>query len=162
MTTATYVRFEVAGVACALAREQVRRVLPLPALDRPPGRPSVIEGVLDLAGAAIPVLRLDRLLGLPESPLDPYRHLILLQQSRPRLALLVDRVTEVSRLPEERWAALDDGETFNGCVIAATTIEGLPINLLDAGRLLVERVRQSLVEFGAIQQRRLEDFGASS
>jgi purine-binding chemotaxis protein CheW len=153
----TYVVFRIGNVPCALAREAVRRVLPLPALGRPPSLPSAIEGVLDLAGAAIPVLRLDRLFGLPSAPVHAYQHLILLTANQPPLALLVDQVTDVLGAPADRVAPLPQGETFNGCVVGHIATDDAPIHVLSAERLLDKRERQALAEFQAMQQRRLDE-----
>jgi len=157
MGTGAYVIFHVGGVSCALARECVHKVLPLPAMGRPPGLPAVVEGILDLAGKAIPVLRFDRLFGLSAQPLHAYRHLILLSSGEPPLALLVDRATDVLRVPAERIMPLHRGETFNGCVAGhIATADGL-IHLLSMERLLDRREQEVLVEFQTTQQRRLEE-----
>lgn len=152
-----YVVFNVGNVPCALTREAVRRVLPLPALGRPPGLPSAVEGILNLAGMAIPVLRLGRLFGLPSGPAHAYQHLILLSADQPLLALLVDQATGVLNVPAGRMLPLPQEETFNGCVIGHIASDGAPIHVLSAERLLDKRERQTLVEFQAMQQRRLDE-----
>jgi len=162
MGSGTFVVFAVADLTCALAREEVRRILPLPALDRPPGAPSLLEGILDLAGVAVAVLRLDRLFGLPDSPPDPYQHLVLLTEAEPPLALLVDRVVDVVRLPQAGWIELDEAETFNGCVTGRLTLGERSVSLVDVRRLLILRERQLLAEFQAMQQRRLEELRATT
>jgi len=157
MGKSAYIVFRVGNVPCALAREAVRRVLPLPALGRTPGLPSAVEGVLDLAGAAVPVLRLDRLFGLPSAPAHAYQHLILLSGSQPPLALLVDQATNVLSAPAERVMPLPPGETFNGCVVGHIATDDAPIHVLSVERLLDKRERQALAEFQAMQQRRLDE-----
>ncbi len=162
MGKSTYIVFGVGNVPCALAREAVRRVLPLPALGRPPGLPAAVEGILDLAGAAVPVLRLDRLFGLPSPPTHAYRHLILLADSQPPLALLVDQATSVLSVPAERVLPLQKSETFNGCVVGHIATDEAPVHVLSAERLLDKRERQALAEFQAMQQRRLDEMRGPS
>jgi purine-binding chemotaxis protein CheW len=158
----TYVVFQVDRLTCALAREEVSRVLPLPALGHPPASPSLVEGILDFGGTAIPVLRLDRLFGLQPSPKSAYQHLILLQPAETPLALLVDRATGVLTVPDDQVAPCSEGETYNGCVIGQIPAQSGSIQLLSATRLLDERERQALAEFQAMQQRRSAELGAAS
>lgn len=157
MTRGTYLVFDVAGRRCALAREHVRRILPLPMLGRPPGLPAAVEGILDLAGSAIPVIRLDRLFGLTPAPLHAYQHLILLAHGPPTLALLADRATGVVTVADAAVVPLPDGETFNGCATGHLASDGGPIHLLSVERLLTRREHDALAEFQAAEQRRLEE-----
>ena len=102
MVGGTCIVFSVASVWCSLDQRFVRRILPLPLLDQPPELPAAIEGTFSLLGAAVPVLRLDRLFGLTPSPASIYHHLILCRRDGPPLALLVDRVSQVLAVPENR------------------------------------------------------------
>ncbi len=154
----TCVIFAVGGLTCALAREEVRRILPLPALARPPGCPPMVEGILNLAGAAVPVVRLDRLFGLPAGTLHAYQHLLLLEGA-PALALLVERASAVVTVPAGRLAPVGEGETYNGCVVGQVVVDGVPIPLLSGARLLEERERQALAAFRAMHETRLEGLG---
>jgi len=162
MHNGTYAIFFVGGLCCALACRQVRRILPLPALGRPPALPTALEGVLDLAGAAVPVLRLDRLFALPPAPLQAYQHLILLAHAGPDLALLVDRVSDIVRVPADRIAPADADETFNGCVTAHIKTGAASIPLLSAERLLTARERQAIRDFQAAEQYRLDELTSTS
>lgn len=157
MTRGTYLVFEVAGRTCALPRKHVGRILPLPMLGRPPGLPAVVEGILDLAGAAVPVLRLDRLFGFPSPPTRAYQHLILLARAPPQLALLADRATGVVSVTDGAVALLPDGETFNGCAVGHLVSERGPIHVLSIEYLFTQRERDTLAEFQAVEQRRLQD-----
>jgi purine-binding chemotaxis protein CheW len=161
MGTNTYVVFKVADTPCALAREHVRRILPIPALGRPPGLPSTVEGVLNLAGTAVPVLRLDRLFGLPPVSLHAYQHLILLCDNELPLALLVDQAMGVRNVPADRLMSLHPSETFNGCVVGHIAMDDVSIHLLSAERLLDKRERHALAEFQLVQRRRLDEMRGS-
>jgi len=157
MDMAVWIVFIVGEETLALRQEDVRRVLPLPALGRPPGLPQIVEGILDLAGVAIPVVRLDRLFGFPAPPLHPYQHLLLLSSANPPLALLVDRVTDVLRDMGPRITHLGPGETFNDCVVGQLAHGTKSVHLLSAERLLNEHERQALADFQRMEKRRLDE-----
>src|SRR5690349_23841381 len=104
------ITFDVNGTACALRREQMRELLPLPRLWRPPALPRPIAGFFNLGGKAVPVVRLDVLFGLEETQADGeaalYRHLILVQvpgQENP-VALLADRVLDVANVASAQFS----------------------------------------------------------
>ncbi len=160
MVGGTCVVFRVSTLWCSLDRRFVRRILPVPALDRPPGLPAALEGTFDLAGIAVPVLRLDRLFGLTPSRPSIYNHLVLCHGEGPPLALLVDLVSQVLTIPESRVSSLAEGETLNGCVTGRFQIGLATIHVLDGERLLDRREQQMLADFQAAQQRRYDGLEA--
>ena len=128
------VLFRAGGAACALPREAVRALLPLPRLDAPPGLPAPLAGFLNLGGAAVAVLDLARLLGLRPGPPHPYRHLILLACGT--RALLVERVAAVRPGGAPlRPAAVET--SLGGLVSGAVETEEGTAHLLDPDRLLL-------------------------
>lgn len=163
MHYSVWVAFRIGSIALALPRERIGRILLVPVLGHPPGLPSAIEGILDLAGRAVPVVRLDRLLGLPSIPRHPYRHILLLRDVEPAMALLVDRTTDILRISPDAEKMLPPAETFNGCVIAVySTPDSTQIHLLSSERLLNERERLTLADFQATEERRLSELRSSS
>lgn len=125
----------------------------------PPGLPSPLEGVLNLAGSAIPVLRLDRL--LPLSPITPglYSMLIVVKGiSNSRIALLVDRVSEIVSIPEREFVPVGAESSFNSCSEAAAQLRGESIHLLSPARILLEEERAALSRFQTIAQQRLSQW----
>jgi len=138
----------------------VREIVALPALQRPPGCPEALAGLLNLAGVAIPVLRLDRLLGLPASPPGAYQAVIILRDAEPPLAVLADRATDVVAVSAARILPVAPEETYNGCVSAQLALDdGTTAHLLSCERVVDERERRSLADFQAMQQRRLDELG---
>ena len=128
-------------------------------LSRPPGLPYVLEGILNLAGRAVPVLRLDRLLELPEQPLGLYSMLILLKGvSNGRIAIVVDQVSEILPLPESAFLPVGKDHSFNACAEAAVSVRGEIVNVLSPARILLENEREALSAFQAMAQRRLQDW----
>lgn len=162
----TILKFDVGPVACALRPEDVGEVLPLPALDRPPACPEALAGILNLGGTAVPVLRLDRLFGLPASPPAADQVVLLLRDRRPPLAVLADRATGVAAVDPDRLLPVPEGETCNGCVAALVApgpdADGPAVQLLSAERLVDARERQALADFQAMQQRRLDALQAAA
>ena len=151
--------FRLAGQLAALPLESVERIAPMAQLSRPPGLPYVLEGILNLAGRAVPVLRLDRLLELPEQPLGLYSMLILLKGvSNGRIAILVDQVSEILPLPESAFLPVGKDHSFNACAEAAVSVRGEIVNVLSPARILIEKEREALSAFQAMAQRRLQDW----
>src|SRR5262245_11339595 len=91
--------FPLSGRITAIPLAEVERIVPMAELTLPPGLPAALAGVLNLAGEAIPVLRLDRLFDLPEQSTGLYSALVILRGETP-MAILADRVSEIMRVPE--------------------------------------------------------------
>ena len=92
--------FHLAGQLAAVPLEDVERIAPMAQLARPPGMPASLEGILNLAGTATPVVRLDRLLQLPAPQPGLYSMLIVMKGvSAGWVALLVYRFSEILSVP---------------------------------------------------------------
>jgi purine-binding chemotaxis protein CheW len=128
-------------------------------LAHPPGLPSSLVGILNLAGSAVPVWRLDRLLQLPERSPGLYSMLILLKGiSDCRTAMLVDRVTEILSVPESALLPVGTKDSFNACAEAELTVNDQVIHLLSPARILLKQEREALTEFQKMAQLRLQDW----
>ncbi len=156
--------FDVSGTACALPRNAVRELLPLPRLWRPPALPRPVAGFLNLSSRAVPVLRLDVLFGLEQeaAPLEAelYRHLILIEdlhRSGPA-ALLVDRVLDVMTLAGAELSPVPQANTLNGCVEAEIDIDGHLVHLLSIERILLAEEQQALSELSRNAQNRIGEW----
>jgi purine-binding chemotaxis protein CheW len=145
--------FHLAGEAAAIPLQDVERIAPMAELSRPPGLPSPLEGILNLAGKAVPVLRLGRLLQIPVVRPGLYSMLIVLKGGQ--MALLVDRVSRVLAVPESALVPVGNGESFNACTEATVSFEGEVIHLLSPARILLEKERQSISQFQGMQADRL-------
>lgn len=153
------VLFEVAGVVCALERGVVRELLPTARLWRPPATPSTVAGILDLDGAAVPVLRLNRLLGLADGDDDDiYRHLILVDGAVPDMAvaLLVDRVLDVVK--PDRHVVAPGHVSLNGCVTGEIAYRGALVHLVAVDRILMAAEQQGVAELGQAAAARLAEW----
>lgn len=152
-----FVVFRLGKTESALPISDVREILALPALAKPPGLPPLMMGFLNLEGAAIPVIRLDHLFGLSEPVPDPYSPLIILKTGNPPLALLVDGIVEVVTVASGAVLLVQEAHTFNDCAVGEIAVAGKAISILSVDRLLLAKERQSVVEFQAMEQKRLQE-----
>lgn len=153
-----YVLFGLSGQALALPAEVVTRFLPVPTLDRPPAAPPVVAGVFRWQGRVVPVLRLDRLLGLPESSIGVYSTLLLLERDDGPLALATDRAQSiVAAEPRE----IAEGLSFEGCALALIDHAGGTATVLDPARLLTLSEERLLEDFRSFAEERLRQWQAS-
>ena len=155
--------FHVAGRLAALPFENVERIAPMAQLARPPALPSPLEGVLNLGGKPVPVVRLDRLLRLPEQPPGLYSVLIVLKGiSDDSLAMLVDRASEILAVPASALLPVDREHSFNACVEATVPLRDRMIHVLSPTRILLEKERAFLSEFQVMAQQRLRDWESTA
>lgn len=154
--------FEVANHTLALRLESVREIVPMAALSRPPSMPSLLEGVLNLRGTSIPVLRVALLLGLPQQPLELHTPLVVVRDEPVALALLVERVTGIVAVSAGVLAPTSKSNSFNGCVEGVLPSAGTTVHLLSLDRLLLEKERRTLAEFQATETRRLRQVQQAS
>jgi purine-binding chemotaxis protein CheW len=158
------ITFDVNGTACALNRAQVRELLPLPRLWRPPALPRPVAGFFNLGGKAVPVIRLDVLFGLEGKQEDGeaalYRHLIIVQmpEQQEPLALLADRVLDVATIANAQLSPVREGSSLNGCVEAEITLGSRLVHLLSLERLLFAQEQQALTELSRHAQSRLGEW----
>lgn len=86
------VTFEVAGRQFGLRVPDVREIVRAVAVIPLPGAPEVVEGIVDIRGALVPVLDLRSRLGLSKKPVSPSDHFIVTEPGGRTLVLWVDGV----------------------------------------------------------------------
>jgi purine-binding chemotaxis protein CheW len=157
-----YLVFALSGLRCALPREAVRELLPLPHLSRPPGLPAALAGFANLGGEPLPVLVLSRLLGVGAAAgVDSlYRHIIVVSGTLPgsRAGLLVDRVLNLTRSPAGSLRPVPPEETLNGCVTGAIAMADGFVHVLDPSRILLAQEQDSLAELTRLARARLDEW----
>jgi purine-binding chemotaxis protein CheW len=150
--------FQLSDRFAAFRLEDVERITPMAELAVPPGLPSVLEGILNLAGVAIPVLRMDRLFDLPTQRLGLYSMVVILRTRREvRLGILADRVSEILSVPQNVLLPIDEEDSINSCAEATVAIKDRNVHVLSPNRLLLAKERAALSEFQSTAQRRLQD-----
>ena len=148
--------FRLAGQAYAFPLERVQEVLPMAALLRPPGLPSLPEGFLNRGGAAIPVIHLCRLFGLPAQAPGLYTPMLLVSGRSGPLAFLVDEVTDILSLDPKTLLPVRESQVFNNCVEAEIHLGSRTLHLLSPDRLLLGEEHQRLAELQKAAQDRLK------
>ena len=152
-----YLLLDVAGTPCALPREAVREILPLPRLHEPPASGGPLVGFLNFGGMPVAVVDLARLLGLRETvEPDPYGHLV--QAADGATAFLVDRVTDVVRVAADA-RPVEEARTLNGCVEAEIAVEDRFVHVLSLARLLSVEERARIAALTRMAADRLAAFG---
>jgi chemotaxis signal transduction protein len=145
----------VSGQTLAMRQSEVAEILPVPHLAPVPEAPPIVLGAFHLGGEPVLVLRMASLLVLagPSEGNPLYHHLLLLPEQaagaageRPRLALLVDRATDIVAAEP---TALAPGESFNDCVVGDVRVDGALVPLVSAGRLLTAHEAARLAAFAA-------------
>lgn len=120
----------------------------------------MLQGILNLAGTAVPVLRLDRLFQLKEQRPGLYSMLIVTKGvAQGQVALLVDRVGGIVTVAEGAVLPVGKQNSFNDCADGVVTVDEQLVHLLCPSRILLAQERQALAEFQEMAQRRLQDWG---
>lgn len=149
--------FQLADQIAAFPVENVERITPMAELGRPPGMPSVLEGILNLSGSAVPVLRLDLLLKLPAQYPGLYSMLVVVRDGKERrIAILADRVRQILSVPENAFLPISGESSLNACTKAAVALGEEVIHVLSPTLILFEKERAILQEFQDSVQERLE------
>lgn len=130
---------------------RVEEILPPQRVIPVPRAPSFVEGMLHLRGAMLPVVDLrQRLMSTAEAPPSPKTRLLVCLLGRRRLALRVDRVTEVMRVRRSELkpapALLSPGRT--PFVVGVCGPPERPRLLLDLKALLRAEVERETKRMG--------------
>jgi purine-binding chemotaxis protein CheW len=99
--------FVVEGQRYALALDAVERALPMVAVSPLPEAPPVALGVVNVHGRIVPVLDVRALSGLPARAAAASDRLLLVRRRAHTVAIPVDEVLGVERLPEGAVVAPD-------------------------------------------------------
>ena len=86
-----------------------------------PRAPDFVEGVIELRGEVLPIVDMRARLGVEVPPTGPETRIIVVALGEERVGLVVDQVTEVSRIPD--GAVAKPPQYFRG--LAAELIQGL-------------------------------------
>lgn len=146
-------QFAVGGLRLALPLSDVREVLLIPELICTPGLPAFLQGVINLGGSAVPVVRLAGLLQLSQKELDPYDHVLLLNRG---YGLLVERVERVLSREQCESVSVPPSLSFNECVVECLRVDENVVIQLSEEKLLLLGERRRMEEFERLEQARLE------
>ena len=99
---ARFVSFVLADQAYGIAVDRVREVLRLSEIASVPGAPRACRGVINLRGHIVSVLDLRQLLHLPAATDSQDSRMLVIDHPNGMLALQVDRVMDLTSVPETR------------------------------------------------------------
>lgn len=143
----SFVIFRLGGQSFALPTGTVDEVVPFAWLAQPPRMPAFVRGVLNLGGTAVPVLRLDRLLGLPDGRYGLDASILIMKAENGLLGLLVEHVDGVHGAAEFQNLPFDAGHSFQGCVTSQLQGPLQQTALLSWEAILVREERLRLEDF---------------
>ena len=149
--------FSLSGRALAIPGEHVREIVPMADVSTAPAMPGILEGFLNLGGAAIPVMRLDRLFDWPEPARRMYSCVIIMETREAPLGFFADEAMAARPVPSGDILPCPQSQTFNGCVAADIDIDGRRFHLLSPARVLLEQESRRIAEFQVMEQKRLND-----
>ncbi len=137
----------------------VQEVVFLPELSRPPGMPSILEGLMTVDGNPVPVMRVARLLGLPASASGIYTPVMILKKAK--AALAVESMDDIYRLSAKDIVKAKPGLAFNDCLMGEVRLKDRVVHVLSVDRLLLTEEKRRVEEFKSVVQARLVGDGAS-
>ncbi|SEH25606.1 chemotaxis protein CheW [Magnetospirillum fulvum] len=107
-----FVIFLVDDEMFAVPLSQVQEIIRMPALVSVPLSPTALEGLANLRGAVLPVIRLRHVFGMGNIEHDDATRVVVLDQGRP-VGLVVDRVANVVTVGADR---IEDSAAIQGTV----------------------------------------------
>ncbi|MEO6878341.1 MAG: chemotaxis protein CheW [Gemmatimonadaceae bacterium] len=87
--------FSLDGHRYGITADTVTEIIRAVAITPLPGSPAVIEGIIDVRGAIVPVFNLRARFALPHKPLEPSDQFVLTRTSARVAALHVDQVADL-------------------------------------------------------------------
>lgn len=112
--------FELAGQLYALPIQETQEIIRMTEITRVPNTREFVEGIINLRGSVVPVINLNRRLGLPAGAYDDSTRIIVVEYNGQKVGMIVDNVHEVGSYSEEEIeppAVAGDGiEYLNGVV----------------------------------------------
>jgi len=93
--------FRLGGEDYGIEINQVREIIRKREITPVPRQPPYVEGVINVRGTIIPVVNLKKRFGLPSDP-STQPHTIIVESGDGLVGILVDSVSEVIRVPQDR------------------------------------------------------------
>lgn len=90
---------QLGGITIGLPALAVREIVRAVAITPLPAGPPIMEGIVNLRGALVPVVDLRRRLGMEPRPLDADEFLVVLESAGRTLAIRVEEVDDLVAIP---------------------------------------------------------------
>lgn len=111
-TSQQFVIFHVADESFAVPLSEVQEIIRMPDVVHVPLSPPALEGLANLRGSVLPVIRLRQAFGMEAVEHDDATRVVVLDQGRP-VGLVVDRVANVVTVEA---SSIEDSSTIQGTV----------------------------------------------
>jgi purine-binding chemotaxis protein CheW len=134
-----FVIFHVADEMFAVPLAEVQEIIRMPEVVHVPLSPGALEGLANLRGTVLPVIRLRQIFGMSSVDHDDATRVVILDQGRP-VGLVVDRVANVVTVENDRIEAVDairgtiDTDLMTGMIKAGDGTS--MVMILDAGKVV--------------------------
>lgn len=104
-----FVMFKLGDEQFAVSIRQVQSIIEVPAITPMVHASPELLGVIRLRGSLIPIVNAHRRLGLPASPGSKASRIMIMDLGQRTIGMIVDRVNQIVRIPEDRIEAARDG-----------------------------------------------------
>nr|WP_320114026.1 chemotaxis protein CheW [uncultured Desulfuromonas sp.] len=105
--TSNIIIFTLDELDCAIALEAVEQVVRMVEITPLPEAPALVQGIINVQGAVVPVVDLRQRFGMDQRPITLTDQLIIVRWAERVLALKIDSVREVCLCPEETLTSSD-------------------------------------------------------
>lgn len=92
--------FQLADQIYALPIQETQEIILMTEVTRIPNTSYYLEGIINLRGTILPVINLNRRLGLAEKEIDEDTRIIVVEKNGSKVGMIVDAVLEVGRYSE--------------------------------------------------------------
>ncbi len=92
--------FQLADQIYALPIQETQEIILMTEVTRIPNASYYLEGIINLRGTILPVINLNRRLGLAEKEIDEDTRIIVVEKNGSKVGMIVDAVLEVGRYSE--------------------------------------------------------------
>lgn len=93
--------FELADQLYALPIQETQEIIRMTDITKVPNTKHFVEGIINLRGSIVPVINLNRRLGLPEKEYDESTRIIVTEYNGQKVGMIVDNVQEVGRYTDD-------------------------------------------------------------
>lgn len=93
--------FQLNDQQYALPINETQEIIRMAEVTRLPNTNFYVEGIINLRGTILPVISLNRRLGLPETELNEDTRIIVVENKGNKVGMIVDSVLEVGRFTQE-------------------------------------------------------------
>ena len=128
----------------ALPLDRVREIVHAVEITPLAGAPGVVEGVVDVRGAVVPVLDARARFRLPARPVRLTDHLILAEGAGRLVALRVDRVLDTHEVPAEAMTAASPNDASMAHLAGVATLEDGMVLVHDLDAFLTQAEADAL------------------